>query len=280
MNSFRTMTMKSPPSSSPWHAYDLTLQSRILLGTAQYPSPDQMKRAIVASGTELVTVSVRRQAPETRAGKTFWELIKSTGVDILPNTAGCRTAKEAITTALMAREIFETPRVKLEVIGDDYTLEPDPMGTVEAARELTRMEFQVFPYTTENLGVAEHLVEAGCQVIMPWASPIGSGQGILNPSGLQTLRERLPHIALVVDAGLGKPSEAARVLEWGYDAVLCNTAIALADNPAEMATAFSQAVVAGNRAFTAGLMPVRNMATPSTPTLDTPFWQQEETSPS
>lgn len=254
----------------------LALQSRLLLGTAQYPSPEVMRQAILASGTELVTVSVRRHSPEDRAGEAFWNLVRETGTHILPNTAGCHSAKEAITTALMAREIFETPRIKLEVIGDDYTLQPDPLGLVEAARELVSQGFEVLPYSTEDLVLAQHLLEAGCGAVMPWAAPIGSGQGIRNPAALNTLRERLPDIPLIVDAGIGKPSEAARVMEMGYDAVLLNTAVALADNPVKMAEAFRDAIAAGRSGFEAGLMESRDMASPSTPAVGTPFWHQAE----
>jgi thiazole synthase len=253
----------------------LTLQSRLLLGTAQYPSPETMQQAIRASGTELVTVSLRRHSPHDRAGQAFWELVRDTGTHLLPNTAGCRTAKEAIAVAQMAREIFDTSRIKLEVIGEDYTLQPDPLGLVEAARALVSEGFEVFPYTTEDLALANHLVDAGCRVIMPWAAPIGSGQGLVNPYGLRTLRERLPEVTLIVDAGLGKPSEAARVMEMGYDGVLLNSAVALASDPVQMAGAFRDALAAGRAGFEAGLMSSREMAEPSTPTLGTPFWHQE-----
>jgi thiazole synthase len=256
----------------------LLLRSRLLLGTAQYPSPETMQEAIRASGTELVTVSIRRHTPEDRAGEAFWDLVKDSGAHVLPNTAGCHSAREAITTALMAREIFETPRIKLEVIGDDYTLQPDPLGLVEAARELVSQGFEVLPYSTEDLVLARHLVEAGCLAVMPWAAPIGSGQGIRNPAALRTLRERLPETPLIVDAGIGKPSEAARVMEMGFDAVLLNSAVALADDPARMAEAFRDAITAGRAGFEAGLMESRDMASPSTPTLGTPFWHQDESS--
>lgn len=259
-----------------WTLGTLELESRLLLGSALYPSPGTMQEAIHVSGTGLVTVSLRRHSPQQRAGAGYWELIQATGVQVLPNTAGCRTAKEAVATAQMAREIFGTNRVKLEVIGDDYTLQPDSLGLLEAARELLAQGFEVLPYTTEDLVMAQHLVEAGCTVIMPWAAPIGSAQGVRNPTGLQTLRARLPGITLVVDAGLGKPSEAAQVMEMGYDGVLLNSAVALARDPVRMADAFRQAVEAGRAGYEAGLMTSREMASPSTPALGTPFWHQEE----
>ena len=258
------------------HLGTLDLNSRLLLGTAQYPSPEIMQEAISASGSELVTVSLRRNSPTDNAGAAFWDLVQETGARILPNTAGCRTANEAVTTARMAREIFDTQRIKLEVIGDDYTLQPDPVGLLEAARELIADGFEVLPYTTEDLVLAQHLVESGCNVVMPWAAPIGSGQGLRNPSALEMMRERLPETTLIVDAGLGKPSEAARVMEMGFDGVLLNSAVALAADPIHMAAAFRQAILAGRAGYEAGLMASRDMASPSTPTLGTPFWHQED----
>jgi thiazole synthase len=195
-------------------------------------------------------------------------------VSVLPNTAGCRTVQEAVTTARMARELFGTNWIKLEVIGDDYTLQPDTAALVEAAGILAAEGFEVLPYTTEDLIVAQRLVEAGCRVVMPWGSYIGSGQGLVNRFGLKTLRSRLPDAVLVVDAGLGKPSEAAQAMEMGFDAVLVNSGIALARDPVGMARAFADAVRAGRSAFEAGLMSPRDMASPSTPTLGTPFWHQ------
>jgi thiazole synthase len=231
-----------------------------------------MEAALKASGAGIVTVSLRRESAGGRAGDAFWRIIQSLGVKILPNTAGCRTVKEAVTTAELARELFGTPWVKLEVIGDDETLQPDVVALVEAAGILLRDGFEVFPYTTEDLTVANRLVDAGCRVVMPWASPIGSGQGITNRAALQTLRARLPDVTLIVDAGLGAPSHAAEAMELGYDGVLLNTAIAKADDPVVMARAFALAVEAGRAGYEAGLMPPRDFASPSTPVVGTPFW--------
>lgn len=243
------------------------------MGTAQFPSPDIMVQAIEASGTEVVTASLRRQAPGDKGGTRFWSLLKNLRVKILPNTAGCRTVQEAVTTAHMARELFETPWIKLEVIGDDYTLQPDTTALVEAGRILCEEGFEVLPYTTEDLVVAQRLMAVGCKILMPWAAPIGSGQGLTNPFALKTLRKRLPEAALIVDAGLGKPSHAATVMEMGFDGVLVNSAIALAQDPVGMARAFAQAVAAGRDGHEAGFLKPRDIATPSTPTLGTPFWQ-------
>jgi thiazole synthase len=252
--------------------YGDNFSSRLLLGTALYPSPAVMQAAIRASGAELVTVSVRRETAGGKTGDAFWSLIRELGVAVLPNTAGCHSVREAVTTARLARELFDTPRIKLEVIADSETLQPDVVGLVEAATTLIKDGFQVFPYCTEDLGVAMRLADAGCRVIMPWAAPIGSARGIVNRDGLALLRQRLPDVTLVVDAGLGAPSHAAAAMELGYDAVLLNTAVAKADDPVAMANAFRLAVDAGHAGAKAGLMTPRDFATPSTPVIGTPFW--------
>lgn len=251
--------------------YDTPLSSRLLLGTARYPSPAILAESIRAARTDIITVSLRREAGGSRAGESFWSLVRDLGVKVLPNTAGCRTAKEAITTAQMAREVFATDWIKLEVIGEEDTLQPDVFGLVEAARALVSEGFKVFPYTTEDLVVAEKLLDAGCRVLMPWAAPIGSGRGINNLFGLRALRAHFPQAPLIVDAGLGAPSHAAAVMELGYDAALLNTAVALAGDPAAMAGAFALAVEAGRAAFLAGPMTPRDMAEPSTPVLGRAF---------
>lgn len=242
--------------------YGTTLQGPLMLGTAQYPSPEILARAFRASGAGVATVSLRR---ESGAGNDFWALIRELGVPVLPNTAGCYTAREAITTAHMAREVFDTDWIKLEVIGHADTLQPDPFGLLDAARELCAEGFKVFPYTTEDLVLGEKLVEAGCRVLMPWGAPIGSGLGLNNPFGLRTMRAHFPNIPLVVDAGIGLPSHAAAALELGYDAVLLNTAVARAGDPVAMAEAFGLAVRAGALAHAADPMEPRDMAAPSTP---------------
>lgn len=252
--------------------YGRRFTSRLLVGSALYPSPAVMQDAVRAAGAGIVTVSVRRESAGGKAGASFWSLIRELGVSVLPNTAGCRGVREAVTTAQLARELFGTPWIKLEVIGDDETLQPDVVGLVEAAGILIRDGFEVFPYCTEDLTVAQRLVDAGCRVVMPWAAPIGSARGITNGDGLKLLRERLPDITLVVDAGLGAPSHAAQAMELGYDAVLLNTAIAKADDPVAMAGAFRLAVEAGRTAHRAGLMGPRDFASPSTPVIGTPFW--------
>jgi thiazole synthase len=247
--------------------YGVELSSRLLLGTARYPSPAVMADAVRASGAEVVTVSLRREAGTERAGQSFWALIRELGLRVLPNTAGCHTVKEAVTTAHMARELFDTNWIKLEVIRDDETLQPEIFGLVEASRVLAEDGFEVFPYTTEDLGVADRLIDAGCRVLMPWGAPIGSARGLNNAYGLKALRAHFPEIPLVVDAGLGVPSHAAAAMELGYDAVLLNTAVAEAGDPVAMARAFARAVEAGGMAFAARPLEPRDMAAPSTPIL-------------
>jgi len=246
--------------------YGVELGSRLLLGTARYPSPQVLADAVRASAAEVVTVSLRRESGRERAGQSFWSLVRGLGLRVLPNTAGCHTVKEAVTTAHMARELFDTTWIKLEVIRDDETLQPDIFGLVEAARVLVQDGFEVFPYTTEDLAVADRLVEAGCKVLMPWGAPIGSARGLNNVYALKTMRAHFPDIVLVVDAGLGVPSHAAQAMELGYDAVLLNTAIAEAGNPVEMARAFALAIEAGRLAFRSQPLAPRDMAAPSTPT--------------
>jgi thiazole synthase len=252
--------------------YGHEVGSRLLIGTALYPSPAVMEASLQASGAEIVTVSLRREAGGGKAGDAFWRIIQSLGAKVLPNTAGCRTVKDAVATAELARELFDTPWIKLEVVGDEETLQPDVVGLVEAATLLVREGFEVFPYCTEDLTVAARLIDAGCQVVMPWAAPIGSGQGLVNKAALRLLRSRFPDITMIVDAGLGAPSHAAEALELGFDGVLLNTAIARADDPVAMARAFALAVESGRLAHTAGLMPARDFASPSTPVVGTPFW--------
>ena len=251
--------------------YGQSLRSRLLLGTARYPSPAILAQAIAASNAEVVTVSLRREAGGARAGESFWRLIRESGARVLPNTAGCRTAKEAVTTAQMAREVFATDWIKLEVVGDEDLLQPDLFGLVEAARILCADGFRVFPYTTDDLVAAEKLLDAGCGVLMPWAAPIGSGRGINNLFGLRALRARFADIPLIVDAGLGAPSHAAAAMELGYDAVLVNTAVARAGDPIAMAGAFARGVEAGRAAFLARPMTPRDFAEASTPVLGRAF---------
>ena len=251
--------------------YDIEVTSRLMLGTAQYPSPKILAEAFQRSGAGIATVSVRREAGGERAGAAFWNLVRDLGVRVLPNTAGCHSVREAVTTAQMARELFDTPWIKLEVIGHADTLQPDPFGLVEAARILCEEGFEVFPYTTEDVVLADRLLSVGCRVLMPWGAPIGTGLGLVNRYGLRTLRAQFPDVPLVIDAGLGRPSQAAEAMEMGFDAVLLNTAVAKAGDPAAMAEGFARAVEAGRLAFEADPMEPRDMAAPSTPVLGRAF---------
>lgn len=251
--------------------YGTTLSNGFMLGTAQYPSPAILADAFKQSGASVATVSLRRESGKDHAGQGFWHLIRDLNVHILPNTAGCHTVKEAVTTAHMAREVFDTRWIKLEVIGEEDTLQPDVFGLVEAARILSEDGFQVFPYTTEDLVVADKLLRAGCEVLMPWGAPIGSGLGLNNVFGLRAMRAHFPDVPLVVDAGIGLPSQAAAAMELGFDAILLNTAVAKAGNPAQMAKAFATAIKAGQLAQAADPMEPRDMAVPSTPIIGKAF---------
>lgn len=261
--------------ADPLVLYGQTFHSRLLLGTSRYPSPAVLEAAVQRARPAMVTASLRRQgsnaAEVAETGASFWELLRKLDVPVLPNTAGCMTIQEAVTTAQMAREVFDTPWIKLELIGDDYTLQPDTLNLVEAASLLIKDGFQVLPYCTEDLVLCQRLVDVGCQAVMPWAAPIGTGRGPANPYAMQLLRERLD-VPLIVDAGLGRPSHACTVMEWGFDAVLLNTAVALAQDPVQMAGAFADAVSAGRAGHLAGAMAEQTSAQASTPVLGTPFW--------
>jgi thiazole synthase len=259
-----------------WKIGGREFTSRFFIGSAQYPSPDILRQAVKASGAQVITVSLRREAGGQKAGSSFWQLIKDMDVHILPNTAGSRTVAEAVTTAEMAREIFKTNWIKLEVIGDDYTLQPDVFKLVEATHQLIEKGFTVFPYTTDDLIVAQELISAGCDILMPWGAPIGSGKGLNNPFALKTLRARCPQVQLIVDAGLGAPSHAAHAMELGFDGVLLNTAVAKAGDSIGMANAFGKSIEAGRTAFLSGIIPKQDMANPSTPVIGTPFWHGEK----
>ncbi|QTN30200.1 thiazole synthase [Rhodoferax sp. AJA081-3] len=260
--------------ASEWHLGGSTLQSRFLLGTAGYPSPAILQQAIASSGTQVVTVGLRRQlaqGAQASAEGDFFSIIKATGAHLLPNTAGCRTAREAITLAQMARELFDTHWIKLEVVGDEHTLQPDPFELVDAARQLVKDGFEVFPYCTDDLVSCQRLLDVGCKILMPWGAPIGSGQGLVNPGALRTLRARLPGVPLIVDAGIGSPADAVQAMELGLDGVLLNTAVAKALNPVRMARAFGLGIRAGRLAFEAGVMAKQDMAVASTPVAGHPI---------
>ncbi|MGH1378962.1 MAG: thiazole synthase [Alphaproteobacteria bacterium] len=256
-----------------WKINTEEVRSRLFLGTAGYPSLDTLKQSIENSSPGMVTVSLRRENAAGK-GQSFWNIIKEFNIPVLPNTAGCHGVDEAVTTAEMAREVFNTNRIKLEVIGDDYTLQPDPYGLLTATEQLIKKGFEVYPYMTDDLVLAQRLVDLGCNILMPWGSPIGSGRGLNNIYALKQLRDRFPDKTLIIDAGLGAPSHAAQAMEMGYDAVLLNTAVAKAGDAPLMAAAFSQAIEAGRHAYLSGIIAKQEHATPSTPLLDKPFWHQ------
>ena len=238
--------------------------SRLIIGTGKYRSFEEMKAAHRESGAEMVTVAVRRVPLADRSTESFLDHLDPSLV-ILPNTAGCYTAEEAVRTARLAREALGTELVKLEVIGDQTTLFPDNEQTLEAARVLVSEGFTVLPYFTDDLIMAKKLLDAGCAAVMPLAAPIGSGLGVQNPANLRIMREQLPDATIIVDAGVGTASDAAIAMELGADAVLMNTAIAEAERPAQMAKAMRLAIEAGRLAYQAGRMPKRLYASASSP---------------
>ena len=239
-----------------------TLRSRLLLGTGGFPSLELLAEAIALSGTELVTVALRRI--EVGARGSLVDVLAAAGVQLLPNTAGCHTARDAVMTARMAREAFATDWVKLEVIGDEDTLLPDAPELLRAAEELVDDGFVVLPYTTDDPVLARRLADIGCAAVMPLGSPIGSGMGIRNPYNIALIREAVD-VPVVLDAGIGTASDAALAMELGCDAVMAASAIARAQDPVQMACAMRDAVRAGRLARGAGRIPRRLHATASTP---------------
>ena len=253
--------------SSTWKIKDLEFTSRLLVGTAKYPSPEAMEAAITASGAEIVTVAIRRMDPARPEHSYVYEFIKRKGLTILPNTAGCYTVKDAVLTAQLAREALDTNLVKLEVIGDEKTLFPDNEGLLEAAKELIAEDFIVMPYCIDDPIVCRKLEEMGCAAVMPLAAPIGSGLGIRNPYNIRIIVENAK-VPVLVDAGVGIASDAAFAMELGVDALLMQTAIAQAGDPVKMAVAMRLATEAGRLAFEAGRIPKKLYATASSPLTD------------
>lgn len=242
---------------------DYSFGSRLIIGTGKYRSFEEMKAAHRASGAEMVTVAVRR-VPLDRSSESFLDHLDPS-LQILPNTAGCYSADEAVRTARLAREALQTDLLKLEVIGDQTTLFPDNEQTLEAARILVKEGFVVLPYFNDDLIMAKKLLDAGCPAVMPLAAPIGSGLGVQNPANLRIMREQLPDATIIVDAGVGTASDAAIAMELGADAVLMNTAIAEAKDAAKMAQAMKLAIEAGRLAYLAGRMDKRLYASASSP---------------
>jgi thiazole synthase len=244
---------------------DREFHSRLLVGTGKYRSFQEMARCHAASGAEVVTVAVRRVNLTDKSKESLLDYVDRSKFFILPNTAACYTADEAIRTARLAREVGLSNWVKLEVIGDQQTLYPDTEGLIEATRVLVKEGFVVLPYTSDDLIVARKLIDAGAAAVMPLGAPIGSGLGIQNVTALRILRERITEVPLIVDAGVGTASDACVALEMGFDGVLMNTAIAEADDSESMAAAMKHAVEAGRLAHLAGRMPKRLYASASSP---------------
>ncbi len=250
--------------SDTWKLGDRSLTSRLIVGTGKYKNNDETRAALAASGAEIVTVALRRVDLSSKE-PTLLDAIDRTKYILLPNTAGCYTADEAIRTLHLARELGMDELVKLEVIGDPKTLFPDNTATVEAARRLVKEGFKVLPYCSDDLITCKRLEEAGCLAVMPLAAPIGSGLGIRNPHNIRLIIENIS-IPVIVDAGVGTASDAAIAMELGCTAVLMNTGIAGAKNPVLMAESMRLAIDAGRKSFLAGRMPRRDYANASSPT--------------
>ena len=240
-------------------------ESRLFVGTGKYATFPLMERALAISGTQCVTVALRRVNLDPQKGESLLDYVDRRKYTILPNTAGCFDARSAVRTARLAREILGTALVKLEVLGDERTLLPDPIGTLEATRQLVEEGFEVWAYTSDDPRLAVHLEEAGATTVMPAGSPIGSGQGVLNPNAIRILRE-LVSVPVIVDAGVGTASDVALAMELGVDGVLLNSGVALAEAPLRMAAAMRDACRAGRQAYLAGRIQKRLYANASSPT--------------
>lgn len=245
---------------------DHALTSRLIMGSGRFPNHDVLLKALRASGTELVTVAIRRVNLDDPTGENMLSLLRREKYRLLPNTAGCYTVKDAVITAELAREALETDLVKLEIIADEDTLYPDAEKVLEGARILVGKGFQVMPYCTDDPIICKKLEDLGCVAVMPLGAPIGSGMGILNPYNIALIRERVQG-PLIIDAGVGTASDAALAMELGCDGVLLNTAVAHARDPVLMADAMRQAVDAGRKAFLAGRIPKKFYAEASSPTV-------------
>ncbi len=258
-----------PSAPDSWNLYDTPMTSRLWMGSSHFPNWNVFASACELAKPGFITLSLRRQT--ATGGQSYWKLIRSLDIPILPNTAGCFSAHEAIQLAEISRDTFETDWIKVEVIADEQSLHPEGPELIRACEVLIQKGFKVLPYCSDDLSICKALTDVGCRALMPLGAPIGTGLGLLNPFNLERLRYRFPKIPLILDAGLGKPSQATQVMEMGFDAVLLNTAISQSVNPAEMALAFLEAVSAGHRAFKAVPMPAQPNAQPSTPSMDMPI---------
>jgi len=250
--------------NDPLQIGSLTINSRLFLGTSQYPDLDTLINCLQNSQTELVTLGIRRVDLHSQNNFSLMGLLKKQNIAFLPNTAGCFTAQEAVLTAQLSREALQTNRIKLEVIGDDYTLYPDSVELLKAAEILIKQGFEVYPYCTDDVVLCQRLVDLGCVCVMPLASPIGSGRGIQNPHNLTLIRKKVS-VPVIVDAGIGTASDACQAMELGADAVLVNTAVAKAGLPILMANAMRDAVMSGRQAYLAKRIAIKDYAQNSTP---------------
>ncbi len=241
--------------------YDLKLKNNIILGSSKYPSPKVFLKCVKNIKTEMITVALRKIGDKP---EKFYKTLSKTNCKILPITAGCFNEKEAINTALMCRDIFETNFIKLEVIENKRNLAPSVKGTIKASEKLLKLGFKVLPYATDDLNFAKQLVKVGCKVVMPWGSPIGTGQGLVNIDKLKKIRKSLPKTTLIVDAGIGKVSHACQVIEIGYDGILLNSAVALSKNPPKFAESIYNGVSSAIESIKAGPIPESKKPIPST----------------
>lgn len=256
--------MAQSPNGKPLIIGGRSYHSRLIVGTGKYETHALMREALAASGAEMVTVAIRRVNLNDRSPESFWNFIPENMV-VLPNTAGCYSAADAVRVARLGREVLNTPLVKLEVLGDTKTLLPDTHALLEATKQLVNEGFIVLPYTNDDPILAKRLEDAGAAAVMPLAAPIGSGRGIQNPLNIQFIREAVQSVPVIVDAGVGTASDAAVAMELGVDGVLMNTAIAAAKNPVAMARAMRLAVEAGREAYLAGPMEKKVYASASSP---------------
>ncbi|MCS5712604.1 thiazole synthase [Candidatus Berkiella aquae] len=254
-----------------WNLAGHECHSRLLVGTAQYPTLAILEQAIMASGTQVITVGLKHEDLNQSQGQSFWKRIQALNCKILPNTAGCMSHVEAIEVAKISQELFETNWVKLEVVSPQLHLQPNPFELVKAAETLNKLGFHVFPFCTDDLVLCKALYDSGCQIVMPWGSPIGSGKGLLNIFQLKALRQLLPKATLIIDAGIGSPQHALSAMQLGYDGVLINSAIAKALDPVMMARAFALAIESGRLSYQAGVMPESDYAIASTSLTQTLF---------
>jgi thiazole synthase len=242
----------------------LSLESRLILGSGKYKTLELMRESLEAAGTSMVTVAVRRVNLEDKSAASFWSFLPK-GIQILPNTAGCYNVEDTLRTARIARELCQTDLIKVEVLGDPKTLLPDTEALLQATKVLVKEGFIVLPYTNDDPIMARKLVEAGAAAVMPLASPIGSGLGVLNPHNIRLIREIVTTVPVIVDAGVGTASDATLTMELGVDGILMNTAVAEAENPVKMAEAMKLATLAGRMAFQAKRMAKRQSAAASSP---------------